>query len=65
MLPCDSPGHACDVEIAEGATVGDVLEQFDVPTDGIVILVNGRMASLDRSLDEEDVLAAFPALAGG
>jgi molybdopterin converting factor small subunit len=64
-LPPGSQGHACDLEVAFAASVEDVLTRFDVPRDGIVILVNGRTATLDRVLKEDDVLAAFPALAGG
>lgn len=65
FLPCDGEGHACDVEVPEGATVDDVLRRFEVPTEDRVVLVNGRVTPLDRVLEEEDVLAAFPALAGG
>ena len=64
-LPAGSRGSACEVEIPTGASVGDVLARFDVPTDGVVVLVNGRTAALDRVLEKDDVLAAFPALAGG
>jgi molybdopterin converting factor small subunit len=32
---------------------------------GLVILVNGRQSDLDQVLEEEDVVGAFPAIAGG
>jgi sulfur carrier protein ThiS len=64
-LPPGSGVSACQLEVADGTTVGQVLARLGVPTDGAVILVNGRTAALDRRLEEDDVLAAFPALAGG
>ena len=64
-LPAESEGHACQVRIPRGAAVGHVLAHFGVPSDGTVTLVNGRSADLEQRLDEDDVLAAFPALAGG
>ncbi len=64
-LPPGSRGHAHDLEVAAGALVADVLARFEVPTDGVVILVNGHAAALERPLDEGDVVAVFPALAGG
>ena len=65
LLPDDCEGHACKLEILEGATVEDVLGRFEVPTEDLVVLVNGRVALLSHVLEAEDVLAAFPALAGG
>jgi len=65
FLPANGDGHARELVVPPGASVGHVLACFDVPTEGAVILVNGRTAALDRKLDEHDVLAAFPALAGG
>ena len=65
FLPADGDGHTCELVVPPGASVGHVLDCFDVPMEGAVILVNGRSAALDRKLEEHDVLAAFPALAGG
>jgi sulfur carrier protein ThiS len=64
-LPARSRASACELEVAAGSTVGEVLTRFDVPMDGAVILVNGRTAAPERALEEGDVLAAFPAMAGG
>ncbi|MGD2104293.1 MAG: MoaD/ThiS family protein [Anaerolineae bacterium] len=64
-LPEGRKGQACDIGVADGASVRDVLDPLDVPFDGTVILVNGRTAGPDRVLKEGDVVAAFPALAGG
>jgi len=64
-LPADSEGHACQIEVPRGATPGHVLAHFDIPTEGVVVLVNGLTSELDDPLEAGDVLAAFPSLAGG
>jgi sulfur carrier protein ThiS len=64
-LPEDCTGSACDLEVDPGTTVADVLARYGVPTEGIVILVNGRSVDLDQALEEGDVMAVFHALAGG
>jgi len=64
-LPPGGEGHACQIEVPRGATPAHVLAHYDIPAEGTVVLVNGVTSALDRPLDEDDVLAAFPALAGG
>jgi molybdopterin converting factor small subunit len=54
------------VEAAEGSTVGDVLDSFNVPRDKPrVTLVNSRHAPLDHVLHDGDIVAVFPPVAGG
>jgi len=66
-LPPDSEGGVCSLDVPAGTQVIDLLIRFGVPTsDGAsVILVNGRSVKPERVLEEEDVIAAFPAMAGG
>ncbi|MGD8996506.1 MAG: MoaD/ThiS family protein [Anaerolineae bacterium] len=64
-LPPDSQGDACPLEVPAGTLVAEVLDRFDVPTGGSVILVNGRTAEPGQVLREGDVVAVFPAMAGG
>lgn len=64
-LPDGCEGRACELDVADDTTVRHALDQFQVPADGAVILVNGRTAAMEDALDEGDVLAVFPALAGG
>ena len=64
-LPPGNEGHACEVEVPQGATPAHVLVHYGIPTEGTVVLVNGLTSTLDLPLHEGDVLAAFPALAGG
>ena len=66
-LPPDSEGGACDLDVLAGTQTADLLARYGVPTgDGVsVILVNGRNAAPTQVLEDGDVVAAFPALAGG
>lgn len=66
-LPPNSQGFACDLGVPAGTRAIDLLSRFDVPTgDGAsVILVNGRSVEPEQVLVEGDVIAVFPAMAGG
>ncbi len=65
-LPPGTQGSACEVEVPENAAVGDLLSRFGVPQkEPRMILVNGRDAGADRILQDGDVVAVFPTLAGG
>jgi len=55
-----------ELQIPEGAPVGVVLQQLNVPPElKKVILVNGRHQSEDYLLQPGDVLVFFPPLEGG
>jgi molybdopterin converting factor small subunit len=53
-------------EVADGATVAEVLDTFGVPrSKPRIIFVNGRHAGLDQILLDGDLLSVFPPVAGG
>jgi len=57
-----------DIELASGTTVLQVLDYLSISADERsigIIFVNGRHAKLDCVLEEGDVLAIFPPVAGG
>jgi len=65
-LPPGTRGGACEVTLPPGSRVSDLLALFGVPDEeSRVILVNGRDAGPDRVLQDDDVVAVFPAMAGG
>ncbi len=65
-LPQKCQGNLIDVEVPPGSTPFDILAQFNVPTGAAsVILVNGRAPEKQYTLQEGDVVCAFPAIAGG
>ena len=54
------------LEVAPGTSAGDLAGQYGIPlNNSSVILVNGHTVDLAAPLQEGDVLAAFPAMAGG
>lgn len=54
------------VAIAEGGTLGDLLEQLNIPpSDPKILLVNGVHAGRDERLSEGDRVSVFPPIAGG
>jgi sulfur carrier protein ThiS len=65
-LPDGAVGNRCQVEAPKDTRVRDLLARFGVPEkESLVILVNGRDAPADCVLQEGDVVAVFPAMAGG
>ena len=65
-LPPGTVDSAVDVQVPAGTRVGDLLRQFGLPqNESRVILVNGLGAQEDQVLGENDVIAAFPNMAGG
>ncbi len=70
FLPPGSARNAIDLDVANGATIGEVLSQHNVPRENChLILVNGNFAppaSADgKQLTEGDTLAVWPPVAGG
>lgn len=59
-------GNAANMELPDGATLGDLVQMLAIPDDlPRVTLVNGRNAELDQRLLSGDVVTLFPPLAGG
>lgn len=67
QLPPGSPRGHCQVELAEGTTIGELLARFDIPrASAQMVLVNGDQdRDFDRVLHDGDVLSIFPPVAGG
>lgn len=53
--------------LADGRTVADVLTQLDVPLpeDALLLVVNGRVVTLQTVLQDNDHLHLMPAISGG
>jgi hypothetical protein len=65
-LPPTGPEGRVTVEIPPKATVATLLRRLGIPDDmPRVVLVNGRDADDDLQLRPDDVVSAFPPLAGG
>lgn len=52
-------------EVADGTTVGRLVDEIGLADEQRITFVNGRHAADDRVLSEGDRLAIFPPIAGG
>ncbi|WP_210397430.1 sulfur carrier protein ThiS [Motiliproteus sediminis] len=69
-LPDNAKGNIAEVELPEEITVLGVFERFGVPADQAqIVLINGIFVlepeRASRTFSEGDVLAVWPAVAGG
>jgi molybdopterin synthase sulfur carrier subunit len=65
-LPAGSEKYSCALELAEGTTVGQVLERLKIPESmPLISLVNGIHGKTEDPLHPGDVLSVFPPVAGG
>lgn len=56
-----------EVELSDGSTLADLLEKLEITMniDSILLVINGRAASKDRFLSDNDVVNLIPAISGG
>lgn len=65
-LPAGSQNRKATLEVRDGATVRDILNQLGVPPElPNILLVNGRQAPETTALNDGETLSVFPPLAGG
>jgi molybdopterin converting factor small subunit len=66
FMPEQTKGEPSTMEVRDGTTIRDLLENLKVPRKEIkVIFLNGIHASDDVILKEGDRVGIFPAVAGG
>ncbi len=65
-LPREATDFSVNLELEEGATVGDLLKELQIP-EGLTRLVflNGLHSNREATLKEGDEMSVFPPLAGG
>jgi len=60
------PGIPFDIEVADGATLADLVNQLKLPHEEVkVFFVNGRVRPMEWSLGPGDEVGIFPLIAGG
>jgi molybdopterin converting factor small subunit len=65
-LPRGTQGRTVIMDCPDGVTIGQVIDQLGIPKPyPAMLLVNGIHADPDTQLQEGDLLALFPPLAGG
>lgn len=66
FLPPGARGRQAQVEVAAGATVGDVLAGLGVPRSSAhLIMVNGEHRAWEAPLADGDSVTVFPPVTGG
>ncbi|MFO1339135.1 MAG: MoaD/ThiS family protein [Burkholderiaceae bacterium] len=70
LPPERQPGNAVEIDVAEGATVAEVIAPFNLPMKLVhLVLINGHYVPPEqragRALLPGDVLAIWPPIAGG
>jgi molybdopterin synthase sulfur carrier subunit len=59
-------GESFPVELPEGATVGQLIRQLELPEDQVkIVFVNGLVREPDDSLADGDEIGIFPPVGGG
>ncbi len=60
------PGTPFDIDLAESATVGDLVHKLGIPSEETKItFVNGHIRNLDWVLRQSDEVGIFPPIGGG
>ncbi len=68
LLPSDSDGTKATIEVEDGLTVTELIEQLQIPKEmAQLVLVNGVNieGEYSRILQEGDTVGVFPPVAGG
>ena len=66
LTPQKTDGDSCEIEVAEGTTVRNLLEALKVPRENVkLVFLNGVHANGDEILRGGDRVGVFPAVAGG
>ena len=64
FLPPENNGKA-EIDVPVGTTAVSIIADLGVPIDESVILVDGRSPNPGETIQEGNVVCAFPATAGG
>ncbi|MFH1481261.1 MAG: MoaD/ThiS family protein [Pseudomonadota bacterium] len=65
-MPRQKDEGTTHLEIKEGITIRELMEQLKVPSDAVkIVFLNGVHARGDEILNEGDRLGVFPPVAGG
>jgi molybdopterin synthase sulfur carrier subunit len=65
-LPGLSAGRTAEIELADNATILDLVDKLELPAGGVkVVFVNGRTRSPDWILKPGDEVGIFPPVGGG
>jgi len=64
-LPVDTKGRIAEIDLPDQATIDDLAVHLGIEEEPAVVSLNDQEAHRGRKLQEGDVIAFFPPLAGG
>lgn len=64
-LPADTKGRVAEIDLPEQATIDDLAIYLGIEEEPAVVSLNDQESHRGRKLQEGDVVAFFPPLAGG
>ncbi|MBI2877496.1 MAG: MoaD/ThiS family protein [Candidatus Tectomicrobia bacterium] len=65
-VPNYDPSRGLEIELEEGATVGDAIRRLNLPVEEIkTVFVNATLRDFSYSLKEGDLIGIFSPIAGG
>ena len=65
-FPGYDPNHGLEVELADGSSVGDLVESLRIPSSKLgLISVEGAMVKAQDKLSNRDCVRIFQPIAGG
>lgn len=66
LVPGYDPAAGRQVELADGAAVGEICRSLSIPAEKVkIVMVNGRNAELADRLTGGERVALFPPVGGG
>jgi molybdopterin converting factor small subunit len=55
-----------DLELPDGVTAGEIIDRLSIlPSEVIIMFINGRHSRPEAKLAEDDTLSLFPFIGGG
>ena len=65
-FPGHDPSHGLEVELAEGSSVGDLVDYLEIPRSKLgLVSVGGVLVKADAKLANQDCVRVFQPIAGG
>ena len=66
MVPKPEIGIKMEMQFEEGSIISDIIDQLELPRDEVkIIFKNNTHASVEDRIEQDDVIAFFPAVGGG
>ena len=66
MDPKPEIGIKMEMEFSEGSIISDIIDRLELPRDEVkIVFRNNSHANVEDKIEQDDVIAFFPAVGGG